>query len=222
MSDLLLPQLIVLAVGGSVAPPLFLLTILLLGSQRSLLNATALVLGYFAVCATIGIVGLILFAGAVGAAGIASTVGRGMSFIVGSLLIVLGLRSLLLNTSDRAASTARWMESVRYITPAKAFGIGMALFPIQIKNLAIFIACMNLIATANLSLGVSIVALVVVLMVFAVPVLVLIGLYAAVPQRASNMLGSLRVWMQNNNRTITVVLCLVFGAFFLARGLWGS
>jgi hypothetical protein len=56
MSDLLLPQLIVLAVGGSIAPPLLLLTILLLGSQRSLLNATALVLGYFAVIATIGIV----------------------------------------------------------------------------------------------------------------------------------------------------------------------
>ena len=69
MSDLLLPQLIVLAVGGSVAPPLLLLTILLLGSQRSLLNATALVLGYFAVCAPIGIVELILFTGAVGAAG---------------------------------------------------------------------------------------------------------------------------------------------------------
>ena len=222
MSDLLLPQLIVLAVGGSVAPPLLLLTILLLGSQRSILNATALVLGYFAVCATIGIVGLILFAGVVGAAGIASTVGRGMSLIVGGLLIVLGLRTLLLNTPDRAGSAAKWREAVHYITPVKAFGLGMVLFPIQIKNLAIFIACMNLIATANLSPGVSIVALVAVLMVFAVPVLVLIGLYVAVPQRALNMLGSLRVWMQNNNRTITVVLCLVFGAFFLVRGLWGS
>jgi hypothetical protein len=180
------------------------------------------VLGYSAVCATIGIVGLILFTGVVGAAGIVSTVDRGMSLIVGGLLIVLGLRTLLLNTPDRAASAARWMESARYITPAKAFGIGMAFFPIQIKNLAIFIACTNLIATANLSPGVSIVALVVVLIVFAVPVLVLIGLYATVPQRASNMLGSLRVWMQNNNRTIMVVLCLVFGAFFLVRGLWGS
>jgi hypothetical protein len=74
MSDLLLPQLIVLAVGGSVEPPLFFLTTLLLRSQRSLLHATALVLGYFAVCATIGIVGLILFAGVVGAAGIISSV----------------------------------------------------------------------------------------------------------------------------------------------------
>ena len=81
---------------------------------------------------------------------------------------------------------------------------------------------MNLIATVNLSPGVNIVALVVVLVVFAVPVLVLIGLYAAVPQRASNMLGALWVWMQNNNRTITVVLCLVVGTFFPIRGLWGS
>jgi hypothetical protein len=81
---------------------------------------------------------------------------------------------------------------------------------------------MNLIAAANLSPGVSIAALVVVLLVFAVPVLVLIDLYVTVPQRASTMLGSLQVWMQNNNRTLTVVLCLVLGAFFLIRGLWGS
>jgi hypothetical protein len=114
------------------------------------------------------------------------------------------------------------MESVSAITPAKAFGIGMALFPIQIKSLAIFVACMNLIATANLSPQGSIVALVLVLLVFTIPVLVLIGLYAAAPQRASNMLRSLRTLMQKNNRTITVVLCFVFGAFFLVRGLWGS
>ena len=221
MSDLLFPQLIVLAVGGSIAPPLLLLTILLLSSQRPLLNGAALVLGYFAVCTTIGVAGLILFAGAVGAVSIASTIGRSMSLIVGGLLIALGLRNLLLNASDPAASGAGWMESLSSVTPAKAFGIGMALFPIQIKNLAIFIACMSLIATANLTPRGSIIALVVVILIFAIPVLVLMGLYVAVPQRASSVLGSLRAWMQKNNRTITVVLCLVFGAFFLIRGLWG-
>jgi hypothetical protein len=50
---------------------------------------------------------------------------------------------------------------------------------------------------------------------------VLIVLYAAVPQRASNMLVSLRIWMEKNNRTITVVLCFVFGVFFLVRGFSG-
>jgi hypothetical protein len=58
MSDLL-PQLIVLALGGAIAPPLLLLTILfwdsrfefsILGfSKASLPNATALGLGYFVV-----------------------------------------------------------------------------------------------------------------------------------------------------------------------------
>jgi hypothetical protein len=57
--------------------------------------------------------------------------------------------------------------------------------------------------------------------VFAVPVLVLIGLYAVVPQRASAVLGSLRAWMEKNNRAITVALCFVFGAFFLLRSLLG-
>jgi threonine/homoserine/homoserine lactone efflux protein len=217
----LLPQLIVLALGGSIAPALLLLTILFLGSQRPLPNATALVLGYFAVCAAVGVAGLILFSGTAGAAGrTASTIGRVISVTLGVLLIVLGLRRLFI-TRDPDASLPRWMEAVSSITPARAFGIGMMLFPLQIRILAIFVACINLIATASLRTQESIVALVLMLLIFAIPVLVLIGLYIAVPQRASNMLESLRRWMEKNNRAITVVLCLVFGAFFLVRGFSG-
>ena len=217
----LLPQLIVLALGGSIAPALLLLTILFLGSQRPLPNATALVLGYFAVYAAVGIAGLVLFGGTAGAVGsTASTIGRVISVALGVLLITVGLRRLL-KTRDPDASLARWMESVSSIAPAKAFGIGMVLFPLQIRILAIFIACINLIATASLRTQESIVALVLALLIFTIPVLVLIGLYAAMPQRASNMLWSLRAWMEKNNRTITVVLCFVFGAFFLVRGFSG-
>jgi len=211
----LLSQLTFLAKGGAIAPPLLLLTILFLGSRRPLPNATALVLGYFTTCAVIGITGLTLFSEA---AGTVSTVGRVISATVGGLLIVLGLRSLL-NAPDPDASPPRWMESTSSMSPPRAFGVGLALFPIQIKNLAIFVACLNLIAVASLSPLGSVVALGLVLLIFAVPILVLIGLYVAVPQRASKMLGSLRAWMERNNRTITVVLCFVFGAVFLARGL---
>ena len=91
MSDLL-PGLLMLAVGGSIAPPLLLLTILFLGSRRPLPNAGALALGYFATCAVIGVSGLTLFGEA---QSIVSTVGRVISVTVGALLIVLGLRSLL-------------------------------------------------------------------------------------------------------------------------------
>jgi hypothetical protein len=56
-----LPQLVFLAFGGSIAPPLLLLTILFLGSEGSLPNATALVLGYFTTCTVMGIAGLTLF-----------------------------------------------------------------------------------------------------------------------------------------------------------------
>ena len=220
MSDFL-PQLLFLAVGGAIAPPLLLLTILFLGSRRPLPNATALALGYFATCAAIGIAGLTLFAGAVGAGSAASTAGLVISASVGGLLIVLGLRSLL-NAPDPDAQPPRWMESISSISPPRAFGVGMALFPLQIKNLAIFVACINLIAVASLSPRSSAVALGLVLVVFAIPVLVLIGLYAAVPQRASAVLGSMRAWMEKNNRAITVALCFVFGAYFLLRGFWGS
>jgi Sap, sulfolipid-1-addressing protein len=98
----------------------------------------------------------------------------------------------------------------------------MALFPLQIKNLAIFVACLDLIIASSLSPGDSIVALGLVLVIFIIPVLVLIGLYVVFPRRASAMLGSLQAWMGKNSRTITIVLCFVFGAFFLTRGLLGT
>jgi Sap, sulfolipid-1-addressing protein len=217
MSELL-PGLILLAIGGSVAPPLLLLTLLFLGSRRPLPNAGALALGYFATCAAIGVSGLILFGGA---ESILSMVGRIISVTVGALLIVLGLRSLL-KAPDPDVSPPAWMESIDSMSPPRAFGIGGALFPLQIKNLAIFVACLNLIVASSLSLEGSILALMLVLVVFAIPVLVLIGLYAAVPRRAATMLGSLQTWMRKRNRAITVVICLVFGAFFLLRGLMGA
>jgi hypothetical protein len=217
MSDSL-PGLIVLAIGGSVAPPLLLLTILFLGSKRPLPNASALALGYFTTCAVIGISGLLLFGGAESTV---ATVGRIISATVGALLLVLGLRSLL-DSSDPDASPPRWMESMNSISPPRAFGFGMALFPLQVKNLAIFVACLNLIIASSLSPQDSIAALMLVLLVFAIPVLVLIGLYAALPQRATTMLGSLQAWMGKNNRAITVALCFVFGTFFLLRGLLGA
>src|SRR5215207_5506194 len=132
-----LPQLVFLAVGGSVAPPLLLLTILFLGSRRPLPNATALALGYFTTCAAMGIAGLTLFGGAESAT---STIGRVLSVMVGGLLIVLGIRSLL-NAPDPDAQPPRWMESVSAMSLPKAFGVGMALFPLLIKNLAIFVTC---------------------------------------------------------------------------------
>jgi hypothetical protein len=63
MSDTL-PGLVVLAIGGSIASPLLLLTILFLGTRQPLPNAGALALGYFTTCAVIGISGLLLFGGA--------------------------------------------------------------------------------------------------------------------------------------------------------------
>ena len=216
MSDPL-PGLIILAVGGSIAPPLLLLTILFLGSQRPLANAGALALGYFTTCAVIGIAGLTLFGGAESAV---STVGRVVSISVGALLLVLGIRNLL-NAPDPDAQAPGWMESVKSMSPARAFWFGMALFALQVKNLAIFVACLNLIIVSNLGFGGSIVGLGLVLVVFAIPVLALIGLYVAAPQRASSVLRSLQAWMGRNSRTITVVLCLAFGAFFLVRGILG-
>jgi hypothetical protein len=49
----------------------------------------------------------------------------------------------------------------------------------------------------------------------------IIFLYATIPRRASTMLRCLQSYIEKNSRAITVVLYLVFGAFFPIRGLSG-
>ena len=85
MSDSL-PRLIVLVISGSIAPPLLLLTIQFLSSQRPLPNGSALALGYFTTCAVIGLSGLLHFGGAESTV---CTVGRIISATV-ALCFVLG------------------------------------------------------------------------------------------------------------------------------------
>jgi len=131
MSDAL-PGFVVLAIGGSIAPPLLLLTILSLGSQRPLPNAGVLALGYFATCALIGISGLMLFDGAEGTVATASRV---ISTTIGALLIILGLRSLL-GSPDPDSSPPGWLASINSMSPRRTFAVGVALFPLQVKNLA--------------------------------------------------------------------------------------
>jgi hypothetical protein len=75
------------------------------------------------------------------------------------------------------------------MSPPSAFGFGMALFPLQVKNLTIFVACLNMIIASSLSAQGSILALGLVLVIFAIPVHAIIGVYTAVPHRGSAMLG---------------------------------
>jgi hypothetical protein len=217
MSDAL-PGLVVLAIGDSIAPPLLLLTILFLGSQRPLPNAGALALGYFATCAVIGISGLMLFDGAEGTV---ATAGRVVSATIGALLFVLSLRSLL-GSPDPDASPPGWLASINSLSPPRAFVVRVALFPLQVKNLAIFVVCLVLIIASGLRPEGSILALMLVLVIFTLPVLVLVSLYAAAPQRASTVLEALQVWMGKHNRAITIMICFVFGLFFLLRGILGA
>ena len=105
MSDSL-PGLIVLAIGGSVAPPLLLLTILFPGFPKPLPNASALALGYFTTCAVIGVSGLMLF----GEQSTVATVGRIISATVGpySSSLVSGVCSTpLIPTHPRRGGWSR-------------------------------------------------------------------------------------------------------------------
>ena len=103
--------------GGSVAPPLLLLTILFLGSLKPHPNAGALTLGYFTTCAVIGLSGLILFGGAWRRRSRAP-----VSLARRSELLAYGPwpKGSLLNAYDPDASPPGWMESINSMSPPRS------------------------------------------------------------------------------------------------------
>jgi hypothetical protein len=107
-------------------------------------------------------------------------------------------------------------RSCFWVPAALALGYFATCAVIGISGLVLFGDAEGAVSTVGRVISITVGGL---LIVFAIPVVVLIGFYAAALQHASTVLGSLRTWMGKHNRAITVAIYFVFGAFFLVRGL---
>lgn len=52
-------------------------------------------------------------------------------------------------------------------------------------------------------------------------VLALIAIAVAVPDKAQGILNRLQAWLQQNSRVITIVMSLIFGVWFILKGVNG-
>jgi hypothetical protein len=215
-------SLVPLAIAASLQPPQVIALVILMQTRQGVANGWAYFGGMVAFRLTLGGVFWVLISNV--EAAIEGTGGR-FDIFVGAILIVLGFLLLVYalrqgftdRNPDQAAMS--WMEKLQAAKPLQAALVGVAFLALDPKDWLVDIAAVDLIAAADLSGLDSLLAyLVYVLMAQALLLIPLIMLLVT-PEKAKQSLGRLGQWLDRHERTITILVALMFGCFFLYAGL---
>lgn len=214
-----LVDLIPLMIGAAVVPVWVIIVLLLLRGENGITKAMALVGG----ATTTRLLQGVLFGYIFGASDNESESGA----IAATLLLLIGI--LLWITAikkwrkeeDPDAPPPKWMASIGTITPLRAFGTGAVLIAIAPKMWVFTLSALSTIQAANLS-PVEGAATFLIFMVGAQSLLLIaIAIAALAPRRSGAILEAAGNWMEKNNRPITIAVSVIFGTYFLWKGISG-
>lgn len=219
-----LANLLPLSIASAIGPGQILFDTLLLRSpDRGAAKAGAFVGGMTTIRLIQGIVFGFIFTGAV-ASGVAGGQPGG---ITSTLLTVLGIFLLITmyrswrEGEDPDAPPPKWLEMIDNLTLVKAFGIGMVLVATS-PNLWVFtLSAIAVISEAQLSRPDSVTAFLLFVLVAEMLVLLPILMRILLPKQAVRFLDDLSAWLTRNNHKLMIGVSLVFGVFFLLKGING-
>ncbi|MDM9383892.1 GAP family protein [Chlorogloeopsis sp. ULAP01] len=216
----LLPYII----GSAIVPLQIIIGLLLLKSpNQGLFKAVAYVAGMTITRLLQGLIfGLVLSGSS------ALTEGsNGKNPIVSTLLLVLGILLLIAaykkwrREDDPDDSPPKGLTMIDSLTPLRAFGIGLGLPLIAAKLWVFTLSALATIAAAQLGqLSSTIVYLLFILLAESLLLLPILA-RILIPERSKYLLSELSAWLTKNSRSITIVVSLVFGLFFLHSGITG-
>lgn len=203
-----------MAVGVALSPVPIIAIVLMLGTPRARTNGPAFALGWLIGLSIAG--GIVLSL----ATGRAEDDGAGPATWVSVVKLVFGVLFVLLAARTwrgrpRAGDEAvmpKWMQAIDTFKTGKSFVAGGVLSGLNPKNLALTIAAAAVIASAGISTGQEIGALVVFIVLGSTSIVAPLAIYFLMGERAVTILGALKNWMARHNAAIMTVLLLVLGA----------
>ncbi len=220
----LLVSLLPYIIGSALVPVYIILVVLLLKSPRhGLLKGAAFVGG---ITTTRLVQGLIFgFVFAESAASLEEPGGKGL--VVSTLLLVLGIYLLIAaykqwrGEDDPDAPPPKWLTMMDSLTAPKAFAIGVGLPLIGVKLWVFTLGALGTIAEAAVGQPDSTIAYLFYILLAQALLLIPILIRLLVPARSQSILDGLSDWLIRNNRTIIMVVSLIFGLYLLYLGISG-
>lgn len=221
MSDLIV-NLLPLTLGAAIAPVYSIAALVLLQSPSGLLKSTAFVAGSVFVRLIQGVVfGLVI------GTSCKSNAEPGPRFIVSTLQLVLGILLLIAafrksrKQSDPDDPPPQWMNTMAGLSALQAAGAG-ALFPIiAVKQWVFTLSAIGVIGEFGPGGRTDIIAYLAFVLATQALVLAPIIASAFAPRRSAQPLQATQQWLERNNQAIVVAMSLVFGTWFLWKGVNG-
>ena len=209
-------------IASALMPIELVITLALLGTPGRVRTASAALSGMVLVRLLQGLVfGMILHWGR------RDDTQGGHGWVVSSVLLVAALLLLvtavreLLGGDDSDDPPPKWMTALSSMTPGKAFLLGAAVILISVKLWVFTFAAIGVIGDTGMPRSTNAVTYIAFVLLGVSTHLAIIAAAAFFPKRSAAFLdGSLR-WLQDHNRVIMIALGLVFGGWFLYKGLHG-
>ena len=221
LSDLIIP-IIALALAAALQPLQVIAMLVLLQTEHGRRNGLAYLGGMVAFRLALALVFWWLVSGVEavieGEGGDFSALTGTVMVLLGLLLLVYALRqSFSAQSEDQAA--ASWLGKLEAVTRRRSALVGVAFLALDPKDWLIDISAIDLIAAADMN-GLQSV-LTYLLYILLAQALLLIPLLFTVlfPAKAQISLGRLNAWLTQHERTIEIVVALLFGLVFIYVGL---
>lgn len=213
----LLPEI----VAAAVVPIWIIIALFLLRGEGGLAKASAFVAGATSVRLLQGVLfGLVLRAD--------DAAGEDQSgVIVATLLLVLGLLMLIAayktwrKEEDPDAPPPKWMTTLSELSPLKAFGMGALLVTVSVKQWVFLLSALAIIDAGQLDIAAGVLLFIIFVVGAQALILTPIILYAVAPKQSAKLLDAAQNFLERYMRAITVAVSLVFGVWFVWKGITG-
>ena len=217
-------ELLPLALGIAISPIPIIAIILMLITPKARSNGLVFLLGWMAGILIVGGIALVVadVAGLSTGSEAASQSQAVIKLVLGLLLLVVAARQWRSRPKPgEEVSLPKWMQTLDTFTPVKSFGLAALLSGPNLKNLALNLAAMSIVATAGLSTANQVVALLVVVVIGSLTIIAPLVVYFAGGEKSTEILGGWKSWLSENNAATMAVLLLVLGVALVGQGISG-
>jgi hypothetical protein len=209
------------AAGVMISPLPIIAMILILATPGGRLSGSVFAAGWLVGLSALGAVTLAVSgpAGASKNGQPADWVG-GLKFVIGVLLVLLGLRLWHRRPKDvTQAELPTWMAAIDHFTPVKICGLALVLSAANAKNAGLTIAAAAGISSSGVPTGQQIAALAAFVLIGSLGILTPLAVFLIAGERARNTLTSWKTWAAQHNAAIMAVLFFVLGMKLLGEGI---
>jgi len=216
--------LLPLVVAMAIVPGRFLVLILLFHTKQAVVNALAFVAGMASTMLIEGLAFALIF-NLTGALSVEGSDGPPaiiaiLYLVIGVLMLVMAAKQIF-QKEDEEKAPPKWLAGIDSFTPGKSYKLGFGWLFISPKQWIFTLTTVAIIFAANLDPLISLVNYLLFILIVLSLFFLLILIYVVLGERAQTFLDRLFNWLKGHTQSIVLIVLIVFGLYFLLKGISG-